>query len=99
MTQENKKNQKQLQIKANDEVLAGNYANAVQIVHTEEEFVLDFMSVFPPAGTLNNRSIISPAHAKRLLVSLQKNIDMYEKKFGVIKEAQGPDTVNGFPVR
>jgi len=96
---EEQNNKKQLQIKVKDEVLAGNYANAVQIVHTGEEFVLDFMSVFPPAGTLNDRILMSPGHAKRLMLSLQKNIEKYEGKFGVIKEAEGPDTVNGFPVR
>jgi hypothetical protein len=47
--------QQQIQIKANDGVLKGEYANMVQVMHTGEEFVMDFLSVYPPAGSLNAR--------------------------------------------
>ena len=94
-----KPKQQQIKINANDKVLAGKYANVAKITHTGEEFVMDFMSVFPPVGTLNSRIIMSPGHVKRMLIALQENVSKYEAKFGVIKEPQGPDTVNGFPVR
>jgi hypothetical protein len=95
----NNNNQKQIKINANDKVLAGKYANVAKITHTQEEFIMDFMSVFPPVGTLNSRMIMSPGHVKRMLSALQENVSRYEAKFGVIKEVQGGDTVNGFPVR
>jgi len=46
----------QVQIKATDEKLKGEYSNAMQILHTKEEFVLDFLNIFPPTGTLNSRT-------------------------------------------
>jgi len=91
--------QKQIQIKVKDEVLAGSYANVAQVTHTKEEFLLDFMSVFPPAGTLNARVIMSPAHFKRMILAMQDNLRKYESQFGVVKESNEPDTVYGFPVK
>jgi hypothetical protein len=65
MNQQNQPQGKQVQIKASDEKLKGEYSNAVQIMHTKEEIVLDFFNVFPPTGTLNSRIILSPGHFKR----------------------------------
>jgi len=91
--------QKQVPIKAKDEILEGRYANVAQINHTKEEFVVDFMNVFPPQGTLNSRVIMSPGHMKRVIRAMQENVQKYEQKFGVIKESDEPDTVYGFPVK
>jgi hypothetical protein len=33
----------------------------MQVMHTQEEFVLDFLNMFPPTGTLNARIIVSPS--------------------------------------
>lgn len=90
---------KQIQIKAKDEVLAGSYANIAQVAHKKEEFVLDFMSVFPPIGTLNARIILSPGHFKRMIVAMQDNLQKYESNFGPIDKADEPDTIYGFPVK
>ena len=90
---------KQIQIKAKDDVLQGTYANAAQINHTKEEFVLDFMNVFPPAGTLNARVIMSPGHFKRMIAAMQENLKKYEQKNGSIDQADESDTVYGFPVK
>lgn len=91
--------QKKIHIKAKDEVLEGRYANVAQINHTKEEFVVDFMNVFPPQGTLNSRVIMSPGHMKRVIRAMQENVQKYEQKFGEIKESDEPDTVYGFPVK
>jgi hypothetical protein len=90
---------KQIQIKAKDEVLAGKYANVAQIAHNKEEFILDFMSVFPPVGSLNSRIIMSPGHYKRILKAMEENLNKYESKFGIISEPEEPETVHGFPVK
>lgn len=95
MEEENKK----IQIKAQDEVLAGKYANIAQVSHTKEEFVLDFMSVFPPQGTLNSRVIMSPGHFKRMIVAMQDNLQKYESQFGQVNKAEDPGTVYGFPIK
>jgi len=88
--------QNQIQIKASDETLKGHYANMANIFHTKEEFVIDFMNVFPPTGTLNARIIVSPAHMKRMMTALTDNIAKYEKKFGVVEPSELPQTPIGF---
>ena len=97
--QEQPRKQNNVQVKAKDEVIAGSYANVVQISHTKEEFLLDFMSIFPPVGTLNDRVIVSPGHLKRMIRALQENVIKYEKQHGPIAEAEGPKFEHGFPVR
>src|SRR5580765_2052298 len=44
-----------IQVKLTDDILGGVYSNSMQVTHTREEFVLDFMSIFPPAGKVNAR--------------------------------------------
>ena len=80
----------QLQIKAKDEDLKGKYSNLMQIVHTKEEFILDFFLASPPQGVLSSRVIMSPGHLKRMVKALEENISKYEEKFGKIEEAKGP---------
>ncbi len=82
--------QQQIQIKASDEVLKGVYANMVQVLHTPEEFVVDFLSVYPPAGSLNARVIVSPSHMKRLVAALADNLAKYEAQFGTVKASDAP---------
>ncbi|MDX1535830.1 MAG: DUF3467 domain-containing protein [Candidatus Spechtbacterales bacterium] len=83
-------NQQQIKMNASEDVLKGAYANAMQISHTKEEFILDFFLAHPPQGQLASRVITSPGHAKRIVAALQQNIKNYEEKFGEIKEAEGP---------
>lgn len=89
-------NQQQIQIKANDEKLKGEYSNAVQILHTKEEFVLDFLNIFPPTGTLNSRVILSPGHFKRMIKAMEENLKKYEDQFGKIEESEAPSQNIGF---
>jgi hypothetical protein len=88
--------QKQVQIKAQDEQLKGVYSNLMQITHTQEEFVLDFFFAVPPQGSLASRVVLSPGHLKRMAAALQDNIEKYEGKFGKIQQAQAPDSPLGF---
>ncbi len=83
-----------INIKANDETLRGQYANMMQVTHTKEEFVLDFMLSFPPQGELVSRLIVSPAHMKRILNALNDNVSKHEKQFGTIEEASEPKLLN-----
>lgn len=79
-----------LNIKAQDNILRGQYANMMQVSHSKEEFVLDFMLAFPPQGELVSRLIVSPAHIKRIMGALEDNIRKYESHFGTIEEAGEP---------
>jgi len=41
-------NNQEMQIKAQDEILAGRYSNIMQLHGNKEEFCMDFLNVFPP---------------------------------------------------
>ncbi|MFY9752650.1 MAG: DUF3467 domain-containing protein [Candidatus Acidiferrales bacterium] len=82
----------QVQIKADEKELLGQYANLVVVHHNAEEFTLNFVYLFPtvPQGKLVASLIVNPAHAKRLLRALQENVARYEAQFGTLPEGPGP---------
>ena len=86
----------QIQVKITDEILKGVYANMVQVGHTSEEFIFDFMNVVPPAGTVVSRVVVSPSHFKRLVGAMQENLKNYENEYGTISLAVVPDQKIGF---
>jgi hypothetical protein len=91
-------NSQQINIKATDEKLKGEYSNVMQILHTKEEFVMDFLNVFPPTGTLNSRIIVSPGHFKRMVKAMDENLKKYETSFGTIEVSEAPSSI-GFQER
>ncbi|PIV65009.1 MAG: DUF3467 domain-containing protein [Candidatus Nealsonbacteria bacterium CG_4_8_14_3_um_filter_37_36] len=90
--------EQQIKIKAKDEDLKGVYSNLMQVLHTKEEFILDFFLVSPPEGVLVSRVIMSPSHIKRMAKALEENLSKYEGKFGKIEEAVAPEMPLGFRV-
>jgi len=82
------KPQQQIQIKADEKELLGQYSNLVVVHHNAEEFTLNFIYLFPtvPQGKLVASLIVNPSHAKRLLHALQENITRYEAQFGPLPE-------------
>lgn len=88
--------QQNLQVKIDDETLKGHYANMMQVAHNREEFMLDFMNIFPPAGVVVSRLYLSPGHIKRMVRALQENLKSYEQNFGQISEAEAPSPSFGF---
>jgi len=85
----------QIQIKAKEEDLKGNYSNLMYVGHTKEEFIFDFLLNAPPSNTLVSRIIMSPAHVKRMIRALQGNMEKYEGQFGKIEEAKTPEVSEG----
>jgi len=79
----------QVQIKADEKELQGQYSNLVMLHHNLEEFTLNFVYIFPNGaqGKLLSSMIVSPGHAKRIMRALAENISRYESQFGPIKEA------------
>lgn len=73
-----------LQVKASEELLKGRYSSHMQVLHSREEFILDFMQLFPPLPQLVSRVFISPPHFKRMVKALADNLAKYEKQFGKI---------------
>ncbi len=86
----------QIQIKASDEKIRGEYSNMMQVMHTKEEFVMDFLNIFPPTGTLNSRVIVSPSHMKRIVAALADNLGKYEAQFGKVEPSEAPTGTIGF---
>ncbi|MHC4428261.1 MAG: DUF3467 domain-containing protein [Planctomycetota bacterium] len=88
--------QRKVPIKLPDSVLPGVYANQMVVSHTREEFLIDFVNLFPPEGVVNARVIVSPGHLKRMIRALRDNLERYEKKHGPIVEATAPQP-DGYP--
>lgn len=87
---------RQIQIKITDDVLKGEHANMMAVSHSKEEFILDFMNVYPMhgQGIAVGRIFITPGHMKRVLKALADNIGQYEKQFGTIEEAPAVSSPN-----
>jgi hypothetical protein len=82
--------ERKLPIKVTERILHGVYSNQMVVSHTREEFLIDFVNLFPPEGVVNARVIVSPGHLKRMIRALQENLSRYEKRFGQIAEAAPP---------
>ena len=92
MAEDSKQQKKRrLPIKFPEKTLPGIYANQMVVSHTREEFVIDFINLFPPEGVVNARIIVSPGHLKRMIRALQDNLKRYEGSHGPIIEAAPPD--------
>ncbi len=78
----------QIQVKITDDILKGVYSNIMQVSHTGEEFILDFMNIVGGAGMITSRVIVSPDHMKRIVAALQDNLQRYEKQFRELKAGQ-----------
>ncbi|MDX5319468.1 MAG: DUF3467 domain-containing protein [Bacteroidota bacterium] len=77
----------ELQIELSEEIAEGTYSNLAIINHSTTEFVVDFVRIMPgiPKAKVQSRIILTPHHAKRLLMALGENIARYEEAFGPIE--------------
>jgi len=90
---------KGINIELKPDVARGSYSNLAIITHSSSEFILDFVQMMPgvPKPEVTNRIIMTPEHAKRLLIALQDNISKYEDQFEEIKlRQQGQPIPMGF---
>jgi hypothetical protein len=94
-------NGQQQEIKVNfpPQLQGGVYANNMLVAHTKEEFIMDFIMLVPPNGTVTSRVIISPGHMKRIIYALEDNVKKYEASFGTIQAAEEPKGKIGFPLQ
>lgn len=92
-----KANPNQINIELSEEVAEGVYANLAMIAHSNSEFVIDFIRLMPgvPKAKVKSRVVVTPEHAKRLLIALQENVQKYEETFGEIKKT---DEAPKFPI-
>lgn len=76
-----------LQVELGEREAEGVYANLVLIAHSSSEVILDFARALPglPKAKVYGRMILTPQHAKSLLLALETNLKAYESQFGPIK--------------
>ena len=86
------------EIKIADNFAGGEYANAIQVIHGQEEFIISFFNIIPPSGRVCGKIITSPGHLKRMVAALSDNLKKYEEKFGAVKEAVAPKEEIGFKI-
>jgi len=79
--------QQQMQIELGEKEAEGLYSNVVFIAHSASEVILDFARALPglPRAKVYARVILTPQHAKSLLLALEQNLKTYEGQFGPIK--------------
>ena len=94
---EQNKEQK-IDIALSDDVAEGTYSNLAIITHSNSEFIVDFVSLMPgvPKGKVKSRIILTPQHAKRLLLALEDNIKRFESFHGKINDV---DPMKGIPIQ
>ena len=82
----------QVQIELNAETADGIYSNLAVINHSPSEFVLDFIQMMPglPKARVKARVILTPQHAKRLIVALEDNVSRFESAHGKISDTENP---------
>ena len=86
-----------IDVELDPEVAKGHYSNLAIISHSTSEFIIDFASLLPgmPKAKVKSRVILTPEHAKRLLLSVQDNVARYETNIGRI-ELQQPQVTENF---
>ena len=81
---------KEIRIDFPKELIGGTYSNNMAVTHTREEFILDFLMIAPPSGSVTGRIIVRPGHIKRIVKALQENIARYENEYGTIPNIEEP---------
>jgi hypothetical protein len=86
--------QNQITIELKEDVAQGIYSNLAIITHSSSEFVIDYVRIVPGVNKANvmSRIILTPEHAKRLMLALQDNISKFETVHGKIKKVEGSGT-------
>lgn len=86
----------QFNIELPEEVSQGQYANLAVVLHTQSEFVLDFVRLLPgqQSAKVHSRQILTPDNTKRLLRLLEQHVRGFEQEFGeiVLPEDAAQDT-------
>jgi hypothetical protein len=82
--------EQQLNIELTEEIVDGIYANLAVITHSFAEFVIDYVNVMPnmPKAKVKARIVMTPQHAKRLMLALIDNVKRFEAQHGVIKDQE-----------
>src|SRR5689334_8865461 len=73
-------------VSASEELLEGSYATNAIILSTKDEFMIDFMTVFPPKPRIVSRVVVTPTHMAKILEVWKTALSKYEAHFGALPE-------------
>jgi hypothetical protein len=68
------------QLKLPDDVLAGVYAHAAMIIHTQGEFCVDFITTFYPRPAVSARVFLAAPQVSNLVNALAKAFDQFRQR-------------------
>lgn len=78
------------ELKLPDEMLSGDYANAVRIGHSATEFSFDFITTFFPRSCVSARVHMAAPNIPRLLDSLTHSFEQFQRKVAQQQKRQQP---------
>ncbi|MCA9013828.1 MAG: DUF3467 domain-containing protein [Planctomycetaceae bacterium] len=78
------------ELKLPDEMLSGNYANAVRIGHSATEFSFDFITTFFPRSCVSARVHMAAPNIPRLLDSLTHSFEQFQRKVAQQQQKRQP---------
>lgn len=78
-----------------EEVKKGVYCDAIRIMHNPYGFTIDFAQGIPEETgeitfLVHSRIVMSPQHAKAMLLALEENVKKWEASFGEVKLKKEP---------
>jgi hypothetical protein len=76
-----------IELKIDEKLAGGEYANICMVNHSDSEFILDSFFLQPgrPQAMMKGRLILAPRNAKRLMMMLTDQVKRYEQRFGEIE--------------
>ena len=81
------------QLKLQDDIMSGVYANAVMIAHTPSEFCFDFITNFYPKSAVSCRVYLSAPQVPRLLETITRSFQQYQQKLAAQRPPNPPDSL------
>lgn len=80
------KEEKGFNIEITPELESGVYSNLAMVMHSQSEFVLDFIQMIPQQNSskVRSRVIMTPDNMKRLLRVMIGNMNAFEKEYGEV---------------
>jgi DNA gyrase inhibitor GyrI len=84
------------EIQIADNIPGAEYANAMQVNHSKDEFQIMFLSIMGMSGRVTGKVMTNPGHFKRMVNAMNENLKKYEDQFGEIKESAALEKEIGF---
>jgi len=88
MSQNKQQQSQKKEIKISDNIPGGEYANAMQVNHNQDEIQMMFLNLMGGSGRTVGKIVTTPGHFKRMIAAMQDNLKKYEENFGEVKESE-----------